>query len=61
MNTLWFLLLLPVLRINACRMLATRSGWRALAARCPQYTPPGGDTVRFASARMGRMHGSPVH
>ncbi|WP_053845650.1 hypothetical protein [Paracidovorax avenae] len=61
MNTLWFLLLLPVFWINACRMLATRSGWRTLAARFPQHAPPGGEAVRFASARMGRVHGLPIH
>ncbi len=61
MNTLWFLLLLPVFWINACRMLATRSGWRTLAARFPQHAPPGGGAVRFASARMGRVHGLPIH
>ncbi|XDF33836.1 hypothetical protein RBH89_16705 [Paracidovorax avenae] len=61
MNTLWFLLLLPLFWLNACRMLAARSGWRALAARFPQQAPPGGETVRFASARMGRVHGLPIH
>ncbi len=61
MPTLWFLLLLPLFWLNACRMLATRSGWRALAARFPQHTPPSGEAVRFASARMGRVHGMPIH
>ncbi|WP_244875476.1 hypothetical protein [Paracidovorax avenae] len=61
MNTLWFLLLLPLLWLNACRMLAARSGWRALADRFPQHPPPSGETVRFASARMGRVHGLPIH
>lgn len=61
MNTLWFLLLVPLFWLNACRMLATRSGWRTLAARFPQHAPPGGETVRFASARMGRVHGMPIH
>ncbi|AVS71275.1 hypothetical protein C8246_23785 [Paracidovorax avenae] len=61
MNTLWFLLLLPLLWLNACRMLAARSGWRALADSFPEKTPPTGKAVRFASARMGRMHGMPIH
>lgn len=61
MHTLWFLLLLPLFWLNACRMLAARSGWRTLAARFPQHAPPGGETVRFASARMGRVHGIPIH
>lgn len=61
MHTLWFLLLLPLFWLNACRMLAARSGWRTLAARFPQHAPPGGETVRFASARMGRVHGMPIH
>ncbi|MDA8452349.1 hypothetical protein M5C97_16370 [Acidovorax sp. NCPPB 3859] len=61
MDTLWFLLLLPLFWLNACRMLATRSGWRALAARFPQHSPPGVATVRFASGRMGRVHGMPIH
>ncbi|MDA8457217.1 hypothetical protein M4R22_20865 [Acidovorax sp. GBBC 3334] len=62
MDSLWLLPFFPLVWFAASHMIATHSGWRALAARFPQdAAPPSGQRFRFVSGRMGRVHGMPIH